>query len=80
MGSPVFEAMFYGSVPETGDTITVPDVEFSAFQKLILYLYTYDIDLDGNVVISLLYAANKYTQKKRTKKCHWSYTLGCNSL
>ena len=31
IGSPVFEAMFYGELAETKDTIQLPDIDYESF-------------------------------------------------
>ncbi|XP_054711279.1 BTB/POZ domain-containing protein 6-like [Uloborus diversus] len=38
-GSPVFEAMFYGSLPEWKEPILFPDVDQDAFSILLSYIY-----------------------------------------
>lgn len=35
VASPVFEAMFYGSLAEDNKVICVPDVEISAFESML---------------------------------------------
>jgi len=37
MASPVFEAMFYGGLPEKNDPITILDVQPDAFKALLEY-------------------------------------------
>eukprot|EP00095_Tigriopus_kingsejongensis_P007660 maker-scaffold116_size340332-snap-gene-2.23 protein:Tk07660 transcript:maker-scaffold116_size340332-snap-gene-2.23-mRNA-1 annotation:"btb poz domain containing 6" len=59
--SPVFEAMFFGSLVESGREIEVPDVTPSAFQAMLVYIYTEKVTCQDLVnVWHLWYAARKY--------------------
>ncbi|XP_055350048.1 BTB/POZ domain-containing protein 6-B-like [Paramacrobiotus metropolitanus] len=61
MCSPVFRAMFYGSLPENCDRpIDVPDVHPEAFANMLSYLYSDRVDLNQENVLSTLYCADRY--------------------
>ncbi|XP_055838348.1 uncharacterized protein LOC129906564 [Episyrphus balteatus] len=60
--SPVFDAMFFGSMREK-DAIEICDMNPKIFQKLIFYVYTARLDLDSDSiedVLELYYGAEKY--------------------
>ena len=40
IGSPVFEAMFYGDLAETKDTIELPDCNYESLLELFRYIYS----------------------------------------
>ena len=40
IGSPVFEAMFYGELAETRDSIELPDCEYESLLELFRYMYS----------------------------------------
>lgn len=40
MSSPVFEAMFFGGIPEKNDVIPIRDVQPEAFKAMLEYIYT----------------------------------------
>ena len=40
IGSPVFEAMFYGELAETTDSIELPDCEHDSLLELFRYMYS----------------------------------------
>ena len=40
IGSPVFEAMFYGEMAETKDTIELPDCDYESLLELFRYMHT----------------------------------------
>ena len=39
IGSPVVEAMFYGELAETKETIELPDCDYESLLQLLRYLY-----------------------------------------
>ncbi|XP_062592904.1 BTB/POZ domain-containing protein 6-like [Saccostrea cucullata] len=57
--SPVFDAMFYGDLPEAKE-ITIPDIEPPSFDVLLRFLYCGDVEVHNDTVIGALYAAEKY--------------------
>ena len=44
-GSSVFEAMFYGELAETSDSIELPDCEYKSLLELFRYLYSDEVTL-----------------------------------
>ena len=55
ISSPVFEAMFYGELAETGDSIVLPDCEYDSLLELVRYLYSDEVNLSGSNVIGVMY-------------------------
>ena len=54
IGSPVFEAMFYGELAETRDSIELPDCEYESLLELFRYLYSDEVNLSGSNVMQVL--------------------------
>ena len=69
IGSPVFEAMFYGELAETKDTIQLPDCDFESLMELFRYLYSDEVNLSGSNVLGVLYLAKKYMVPSLADKC-----------
>ncbi|XP_073231010.1 BTB/POZ domain-containing protein 6-B-like [Porites lutea] len=69
IGSPVFEAMFYGELAETKDTIQLPDCDYESLLELFRYLYSDEVNLSGSSVLGVLYLAKKYMVPSLTEKC-----------
>ena len=69
IGSPVFEAMFYGELAETKDTIQVPDCDYESLLELFRYLYSDEVNLSGSSVLGVLYLAKKYMVPSLADKC-----------
>ncbi|XP_068677733.1 BTB/POZ domain-containing protein 6-like [Montipora foliosa] len=69
IGSPVFEAMFYGDLAETRDSIELPDCEYDSLLELFRYLYSDEVNLSGSNVIGVLYLAKKYIVPSLAVKC-----------
>ena len=69
IGSPVFEAMFYGELAETKDTIQVPDCDYESLLELFRYLYSDEVNLSGSSVFGVLYLAKKYMVPALADKC-----------
>ena len=69
IGSPVFEAMFYGELAETKDTIELPDCDYESLLELFRYMYSDEVNLSGSNVMGLLYLAKKYIVPSLTYKC-----------
>ena len=69
IGSPVFEAMFYGELAETKDTIQLPDCDYESLLELFRYLYSDEINLSGSSVLGVLYLAKKYMVPSLADKC-----------
>ena len=69
IGSPVFEAMFYGELAETKDTIELPDCDNESLLELFSYIYSDEVNLSGSNVMGVLYLAKKYMVPSLTDKC-----------
>ena len=69
IGSPVFEAMFYGELAENRDTIELPDCDNESLLELFRYVYSDEVNLSGSNVMGVLYLAKKYIVPSLTNKC-----------
>ncbi|XP_078361273.1 BTB/POZ domain-containing protein 6-like [Oculina patagonica] len=69
ISSPVFEAMFYGKLAETGESIELPDCEYESLLELFRYMYSDEVNLSGNNVMGVLYLANKYIVPSLADEC-----------
>ena len=69
IGSPVFEAMFYGELAETRDAIELPDCEYESLLELFRYMYCDEVNLSGSNVMGVLYLAKKYMVPSLADKC-----------
>ncbi|KAL2742441.1 BTB/POZ domain-containing protein 1-like isoform X1 [Vespula maculifrons] len=68
-GSAVFYAMFNGTLATASSEIEVPDVEPAAFLAVLLFLYTDEIQIDPETVMTTLYTAKKYAVSALEKHC-----------
>ena len=69
IGSPVFEAMFYGTLAETSDSIELPDCEYDSLLEFFRYMYSDEVNLNGSNVLGVLYLAKKYMVRSLADKC-----------
>ena len=69
IGSPVFEAMFYGELAETSDSIELPDCEYDSLLELFRYMYSDEVNLSGSNAMGVLYLAKKYMVPSLADKC-----------
>ena len=69
IGSPVFEAMFYGELAETRDSIELPDCEYESLLELFRYMYSDEVNLSGSNVMGVFYLAKKYMVPSLAEKC-----------
>ncbi|XP_068680334.1 BTB/POZ domain-containing protein 2-like [Montipora foliosa] len=69
IGSPVFEAMFYGELAETSDSVELPDCEYDSLLELFRYLYSDEVNLSGSNVMEVLYLSKKYIVPSLAAKC-----------
>ena len=69
IGSPVFEAMFYGELAETRESIELPDCEYESLLELFRYMYSDEVNLSGNSVMGVFYLAKKYMVPSLAEKC-----------
>lgn len=69
--SSVFEAMFYGPLAEC-KCIVISDINVDAFQKMIMFIYTDDVDMTETTIddlMELYYCAEKYLIDELLTKC-----------
>lgn len=59
-GSAVFDAMFNGGMATTSAEIELPDVEPAAFLALLRFLYSDEVQIGPETVMTTLYTAKKY--------------------
>ncbi|XP_022801488.1 BTB/POZ domain-containing protein 6-like [Stylophora pistillata] len=69
LSSPVFFAMFYGQMAETGDAVSLPDCEYGGLLELFRFLYSDEVNLSGSNVMQVLYLAKKYMVPPLAEKC-----------
>ena len=69
ISSPVFYAMFYGELAETGGTIELPDCDSESLLELFRYLYSDEVNLTGSNVMQVLYLAKKYLVPSLAERC-----------
>ena len=69
ISSPVFEAMFYGELPETKHSIELPDCEYESLLELFRYIYSDEVALNGSNVMRVLYLAKKYMVPSLAEEC-----------
>ena len=69
IGIPVFEAMFYGELAETRDSIELPDCKYESLLELFRYMYSDEVNLSRSNVMGVLYLAKKYMVPSLADKC-----------
>ena len=69
IGSPVFEAMFYGKLAETSDSIELPDCDYDSLLELLQFMYSDEVNLNGSNVMGVLYLAKKYMVPSLAEQC-----------
>ena len=69
ISSPVFEAMFYGELAETRDSIELPDCDYESLLELFRYVYSDEVNLSGSTVMGVLYLAKKYIVPSLADRC-----------
>lgn len=69
ISSPVFLAMFYGRLPETGEEIVITDTDIDSFIELLRFLYTDKVFLTLDNALGVLYLAKKYILPVLAEKC-----------
>ncbi|XP_052223641.1 BTB/POZ domain-containing protein 6-like [Dreissena polymorpha] len=67
--SPVFYAMFCGTLAESNDVIYVPDIDPSTLDNLLRYMYSGKVEINTDTVLSLLYTAKKYDIPGLASQC-----------
>ncbi len=69
ISSPVFYTMFYGELPETGDSIELADCEYATLLEFVRFLSSDEANLSGSNVLQVLYLAKKYMVPSLADKC-----------
>lgn len=68
-GSAVFDAMFNGGMATTSAEIELPDVEPAAFLALLRFLYSDEVHIGPETVMTTLYTAKKYAVPALEAQC-----------
>lgn len=69
IGSSVFDAMFNGGMASTTKEIELPDIEPAAFLALLKFLYSDEVEIGPETVMTTLYTAKKYAVPSLEKAC-----------
>lgn len=71
IGSQVFMAMFYGTGSQMSPAaeIEIPDVDSESFKHMLRYLYTDELHVEPDSVMSTLYVAKKYAIGALEREC-----------
>ena len=69
VGSAVFDAQFNGPMATRDSVIEIPDVEPSAFIALLRFLYSDEVTIGPETVMTTLYTAKKYAVPALEKAC-----------
>ena len=69
VGSAVFDAMFNGGIANESEDVELPDVEPAAFLALLRFLYTDEVQIGPETVMTTLYTAKKYAVPTLEKAC-----------
>lgn len=69
IGSAVFDAMFNGGMATTAAEVDLPDVEPSAFLALLRFLYSDEVQIGPETVMTTLYTAKKYAVPALERAC-----------
>ena len=69
VGSAVFDAMFHGGMATTSAEVELPDVEPGAFLALLRFLYSDEVAIGPETVMTTLYTAKKYAVPSLERAC-----------
>lgn len=69
VGSAVFDAMFNGVLATKSDEVELPDVEPAAFLHLLKFLYSDEVRIGPESVMTTLYTAKKYAVSALEEHC-----------
>ncbi|CAH1254088.1 BTB/POZ domain-containing protein 2-like [Branchiostoma lanceolatum] len=69
IGSAVFDAMFNGGMATTSAEVELPDVEPAAFLALLRFLYSDEVQIGPETVMTTLYTAKKYAVPALESAC-----------
>ena len=67
--SPVFFAMFCGSLVDRSESVYLPDCEYEGVLEMLRYIYGGEPELNESNVIDVLYVAKKYLVNSLAVKC-----------
>ena len=67
--SPVFHKMFYGSLPESGPVIHLPDTDKESLEAFLRYLYTDETPSTPELALKVMYLAHKYMITALVNEC-----------
>lgn len=70
VGSPVFDTMFYGSLPEEGDILIV-DASLEAFKQFIQFFYLDKVKLTPDSIFEVANLCKKYAVDYGLKLCEY---------
>ncbi|XP_055307396.1 BTB/POZ domain-containing protein 6-like [Sitodiplosis mosellana] len=68
VGSPVFHAMFYGSLPEKGDVV-IKDASPGAFKEFLQFFYLSKVQLSSEHIFQVANLCKKYAVNEGLKLC-----------
>ena len=74
ISSPVFYTMFYGAMPETRETVELPDCNYEALVEFLQYIYCDELTLSESNVSEVLYLSKKYMMPPLADKC-WQFLV-----
>lgn len=74
ISSPVFYTMFYGAMPETRETVELPDCNYEVLVEFLRYIYCDEITLSESNVSEVLYMSKKYMMPPLADKC-WEFLV-----
>lgn len=69
VGSAVFDAMFNSNLATKDQEITLPDVEPASFLALLRFIYSDEVQIGPETVMTTLYTAKKYAVPALEKHC-----------
>jgi len=69
ISSPVFYAMFYGELAEKKDSVDISDCDYKSLLELFRFVYSAEVNLNGDNVMQVLYLAKKYMLPSLADKC-----------
>merc|ERR1711963_485965 len=69
VGSAVFDAMFNSTLATSEEEIPLPDVEPASFLALLKFLYSDEVQIGPETVMTTLYTAKKYAVPALEKHC-----------
>ncbi|KAG4070826.1 hypothetical protein HA402_011052 [Bradysia odoriphaga] len=68
LDSPVFDTMFFGSIPERGD-VAIVDVSIEAFKEFLQFFYSDEVHLSSANIVEVTNLCKKYETNDFLKTC-----------